>query len=263
MVLYNVFQHKTTGQYFAFLNIPETPQHRSIRVLKNTLRRYKKKWSLFLVCTYKDEYIDGANSDDMRKFINNIKQYTRNKINKYRKLLEKSNLDLEKKNFFRIRLDNYQWKLKNMMYYWKAEFESDGARDYNPHFHVLMYVPFWLKLKRIQKYWKFGSLHLESIKTSKKASIYVSKYFSKETKHFTKWEGKHWSKSRNIKTYKNFCRFVKQMPYQFAMRLVELTKRIEPNGYQIDRVFREYSKFQDWQWVQQLKYLLIWKSKLK
>ena len=240
MVLLNVYQHKQTGQFFSFYNIPEAPAHRSLRILKNTLRHLKKYWNLFLVCTYNDENVSKANSDDMRLFINRVKQFTRNKINKYKSILAKSSLEKEKNKFFIELMETYVRKLENFKYVWKVEFESTGQRQYNPHFHVLLSVPFWLKLKRIQKYWDKGSLHLESIKNTKKASIYVSKYFSKQTENFEQWAGKHWSKSRNIKTYKNFCRFVGQMEYSYAKKLSELTKKWELNYYEIRKVVNDW-----------------------
>lgn len=195
------------------------------------------------MCTYNDETVSKANSDDMRKFINNVKQFTRNKINKYKKVLDKSSISRDKIEYFKELLDSYQWKLENLMYIWKVEFESSGKRDYNPHFHVLMYVPFFLKLKRLQSYWKCGSLHLDSIKNPKKASIYISKYFSKETKEFEQWAGKHWSHSRNMKTVRGLCRYIGQMTYEYAKKFVRLTEFWELNHYEIQKLIFAWRKY--------------------
>lgn len=244
-----VFKHKKTGLFVSYYhNEKETNQHRSLRKLKNTMRQNKKRFNLFLTLTYRDEYLETASSDDVRKFINNIKQYTRNRINKG----EENNYTAYVRRKFK------QWK-----HVWKVEFESSGIRDYNPHFHLLLECPFWLKLKRIQKYWKYGSLHLEAINSEKKAAVYIQKYFSKEQKHFDRWQGRHWGKSRNMKNVKSEFEFYMIMEETFAKRLCELGDDPILSGNIAEAIVEEWIAYRATIAKIQIKYMLWWKDNLK
>ena len=236
----NVFKHKTTGQFIYYPTyVPESKEHRSLRILRRSMKTYKNRWNIFITLTYSPEYVDDARSDHIRKFLNRFKQKTRNKINKYKK---------DKKYDISI-LNSELEKLKETRFVWKVEFDSTGKREVNPHFHLLLDVKYWLKLKYLHDWWGFytkvegkprvyhsyGNIDFEVIKTSKKAKIYITKYFKKETKNVD-WAYRKWGKSRNLKTkIKSDWKFYSVMYTEYALQLSLLTQDDNGSlvGYQI------------------------------
>ncbi len=213
-----VFYNKRKGQYLSYGLMKESREHRSLRLLKNTLRGTAKTWNLFLTLTYDDDHIQNSTSEDFRVFMNNLKQFSRNKKS--------------------IKIKT---QLKEFKYCRKIEFDSSGEREYNPHFHVLLDSRMWLKASKLRKWWGKGFIRLEKIGSKKKALVYIQKYFSKETENFRRWKGKHFSKSRNLRTGKTEWSFYGFMGTPYAIKLVKMTSEAVLNGYKIKAVLYQWS----------------------
>ncbi|MEJ2252178.1 MAG: hypothetical protein P8Y97_21260 [Candidatus Lokiarchaeota archaeon] len=185
---YKIYKHRHLPKLLAFPLYSEGNKSTfSNRRLKRQLKHIRCKWNVMLTLTYNDENVKSACSNHIRKLINNIRQYNRNKLKYY-----------NKPRYHKIR-QYYEFRNSQFKYVWKIEFDSSGNRKWNPHFHVLIESPFYLSKSKIESYWNKGYVTLRPIKNREIAKKYVSKYITKKT-YVIKWSGKTYSKSRNIPT---------------------------------------------------------------
>lgn len=193
--LCQVFVNRKTSKKIHYFFNSESKTHRSLRLLKRKI--HKQNFGLFLHLTYNDDHLASAGTRDVRIFFNNLKQTMRNKRTFW---LNKNNTRLA---------NRYAILLKLFKYAWKTEFDSEGKRDFNPHFHILIKSDLWLNKSRIEKLWGKGFVKLQKITSQKGSQKYVSKYFSKHpelAEHYANFP-RMWSSSINIKSVKSEFRY--------------------------------------------------------
>lgn len=204
MMDYKVYRDNKGNRIF-FNRYDKKIDNYSLRELKRRLKA-NIKWNVFLHLTYSNEFVDTAKANDIRLFMNRLKQFNRNRTREYAKY----------NRWWKIH-EYYQNRNKDFKYCWKVEFDSSGERDYNPHFHMLIESPFWLSQQKIEKWWsrkdketketnQIGFINMATIDNPKKAKRYVNKYMSKNTKG-NKWNGRHWGHSRNLPKGKKNWKF--------------------------------------------------------
>lgn len=184
IIFENLITKKITGIHENSL----LPAH--VRNRQKTERKIKSidvAWKVMLTLTYNNKNVESASGDDFRKFMNALKQFNRNRVKQYSKY----------KRWHAIR-SYFEKRNKNLKYLKRVEFDSEGNREYNPHFHILIDADFYIARKKVQKIWGKGFCTMKRITNPTRAKEYVIKYIMKELPH-PKWEGKTFSKSRNIK----------------------------------------------------------------
>lgn len=212
--LVKVYSHHRRQEFIKFYNTPYTTHQYSLRKVKRRLENSTCKWNYFITLTYAPKFLNQARPEHVKKMFNVLKQGLRNKIRMYKNGGRKKgkngkyirNLD----GTIRIHkprpnmVKKYQYYLDNLVHFWKAEFDSTGLREYNPHFHCLIRSDKSLNKKLIEAVWDYGWITIKKIKSLKKAREYVKKYVKKET-NYKYWAGKRlFAHSRNltIKEYK-------------------------------------------------------------
>lgn len=221
---YKVYQRYRDRKIFGF-PLNSKPSNYSLRKLKRRLMSNKKNWNLFLHLTYNNNWVDYACGNDIRKLLNNVRQFNRNKL---RTVKDK-----------RLR-EYYIERNKNFKYCWVVETSSTGIRQYNPHFHVLIESPFYLSRKKLQNWWGKGFVSLKTIKNSKKAIEYVLKYMVKGTKR-KQWVGKQWSHSRNLPGDKRTSRYIGCLEESIYYEWRLLQKNYLLTG-EYDKMFEKWAK---------------------
>lgn len=185
--LLKIYEHKKIVKFVGFAITEYTSHMHSKRKLRRRLKSSLNKWNYFITLTYSDKYVNEACSNDVREFMNRVKQYYRNKIKKYKK---QGRLNM---------VNKYEQNLAKFSYCWSVEFDSKGIRDYHPHFHILIRSEKILSSKMIKKAWKNkGYITIKKVNSLKKAREYVSKYMGKGANE-SNWAGqRYYGFSRNI-----------------------------------------------------------------
>lgn len=136
-----------------------------------------------MTLTYNDDALKKASGNDIRKFINRLKQTLRNR-KKYWEKKQKQGL-----------VSRYQFLLKQFKYAWKVE---HGKKNNRPHFHLIIQSSIYYSKKKVEQMWKCGFVSMKKIFNSKHSKSYVYKYMSKELKYDNRFK-RLFSTSRNIK----------------------------------------------------------------
>jgi hypothetical protein len=71
---------------------------------------------------------------------------------------------------------------------WRLEFDSSGARDYHPHFHLIMFGLPWIDKKEILRWWceitgreSDNATRVEAIRSRRGMMAYAAKYCAKRS----------------------------------------------------------------------------------
>ena len=147
---YIILQHKETGKQISIERKSNYNRSRArmVKRIKNALKK-GIHFRLMITLTYDDIHIKET-KNDIRRFLNRMKTY-------YRKMCPG----------------------KKIEYFWAFGTESDGERNYNPHYHVIVDTNF-ISIKRIESWWEQGFVQYEKLNSREKALNYVGKYIAKK-----------------------------------------------------------------------------------
>lgn len=224
MTILKIYEHKKIVKFAGFPITEYTTHMHSKRKLRRRLKTSANKWNYFLTLTYSDDYVNSACSNDVRIFMNRLKQIYRNRIKKYEKAGRKHMANKYKRN------------LELFQYCWSVEFDSSGKRDYNPHFHILIRSGKHLNNKMIYKAWNYkGFTTTKKVSSIQKARLYVSKYMAK-AKLNSNWQNQRlYGFSRNVskKEFKQWV-YVGILEIDDYFKLKLLCKDFLQNAYAIE-----------------------------
>lgn len=200
-------------------------EQRSMLKFKRKLYHYSYDWSRFITLTYNDKNLERiltqgmSYGKDLSRFINKL----RNHLNRYLKSINEKGVEYTKRKFEFTHYVKPNWR-----YAWKYEIDSQGKREFNPHFHIL--INCGLDLKAIQKMWGVtnkkkefesnGYSYIKRLKNKTQAVQYISKYMSKESTIKVPIGTRRYSTSRNVSKQKSKFR-----PLYFDSRPISVVRK--------------------------------------